>query len=293
MRICVFSRSYSPDFRAEIQTILAMVAKTKGQVLFCDHMEQELKASFNLPADTFFYSRNDSIHGKADLVVSLGGDGTLLETVNLIKDSQIPVLGVNFGRLGFLSNTPKEEFRSALEAFLQGDFSISKRTVLEIDECEKFFDKKVYALNDISVHKNDSGSMISVQTFINDEFMNSYWSDGIIISTPTGSTAYSLSCGGPVMVPSAQNFILTPIAPHNLSVRPMVISDHEVVTLIPDGRSDSFVLSLDSNQTLIQKGQKVVIRKAPFTINFVRQSGDTFFKILREKLMWGEDKRNM
>ncbi len=293
MKICVFSRAYSPDYRPVIQNILDVVSKSCGQVIFSESLKSEVSASFNLPRSAGFFANHESISGRADLVVSLGGDGTLLETVNLVRDSGIPVMGVNFGRLGFLSNTPKEDIRFALEAFLQGDYSLSRRTVLEIDQCSDYFGKTVYALNDIALHKNDSGSMISVHTYINDEFMNSYWSDGIIVSTPTGSTAYSLSCGGPVLVPAACNLILTPIAPHNLSVRPVVISDHEVVTLIPEGRSDTFVLSLDSNQAIIQKGTKVVIRKAGFTINFVRQSGDTFFKILREKLMWGEDKRNM
>lgn len=293
MRICVFSRVYNPAFRDEIQTILEFVEKHQGQVLFCKHMQKEVQRAFNLPTNTLFFTNEESISDKADLVVSLGGDGTLLETVNLIKGSQIPVLGVNFGRLGFLSNTPKEEFRFALEAFHQSNYSLSKRTVLEIDNCINIFGRQVYALNDIALHKNDSSSMISVQTYINNEFMNSYWSDGIIISTPTGSTAYSLSCGGPILVPGASNLILTPIAPHNLSVRPVVISDDEIVTLIPEGRSDNFVLSLDSNQTLIPKGQKIIIRKAPFTINFVRQADDSFFKVLREKLMWGEDKRNL
>jgi NAD+ kinase len=293
MRICVFSRAYSSSYRDEIQTILEFVEKHNGKVLFCSNIQKEVKSAFNLPCNTEFYELNESIENRADLVVSLGGDGTLLETVNFIKDSQVPVLGVNFGRLGFLSNTPKEEFRFALEAFHQGNFSLSKRTVLEIDDCATIFGSQLYALNDIALHKNDGSSMITVQTYINDDFMNSYWSDGIIISTPTGSTAYSLSCGGPILVPGANNLILTPIAPHNLSVRPVVISDDKVVTLIPDGRSDNFVLSLDSNQTKIQKGQKITIRKANFTINFVRQADDSFFKVLREKLMWGEDKRNL
>jgi len=216
----------------------------------------------------------------------------LLETVNLIKDSDVPVMGVNFGRLGFLSNIPKESLRAALDDFSNGNYSLSGRTVLEIDDCKSFFGQDVYALNDVSLHKSDISTMISVTALINGEFMNNYWSDGLILATPTGSTAYSLSCGGPIMVPEAGNFILTPIAPHNLSFRPLVIPDHAEITLIPEGRTDNFVLSLDSNQAFIQRGQKVVIRKAPFTIKFVRFSEDSFFSIIREKLMWGKDNRN-
>lgn len=293
MRICVFSRGYDPVFKSEMETIIDFVQKTKGQLLFYEHMKAEVEKAFSLPAGTVFLPRHGCSGPCADLMLSLGGDGTLLETVNLIKDSGVPVMGVNFGRLGFLSNIPKENLRAALEDFSDGNYSLSGRTVLEIDDCNSIFGRDVYALNDVSLHKNDISTMISVTALINGEFMNNYWSDGLILATPTGSTAYSLSCGGPIMVPEAANFILTPIAPHNLSFRPLVIPDHAEITLIPEGRTDSFVLSLDSNQAIIQRGQKVVIRKASFTINFVRFSDDSFFSVIREKLMWGKDNRNL
>lgn len=292
MRICVFLRNYSPDFNNEIQTVLDVVSQTNGQAIFCGHMQAQISAAFPLPSNTKFLQQEESVAGVADLVVSLGGDGTLLETVNLIRDSGVPVMGVHFGRLGFLSNIRKDEFRNALDEFIKGNYALSSRTVLEIDGCEQFFEKKLYALNEVSVHKSNASSMISINTWINDNFMNSYWSDGIILATPTGSTAYSLSCGGPILVPEAENFILTPIAPHNLSVRPIVISDKDVITFVPEGRTETFILSVDSNQAVIHQGQKVSIRKAPFAINFVRRPDDNFFCIIREKLMWGEDKRN-
>jgi len=292
MRIFVFSRGYSPEFRNEIQTILDVVTRVKGQILFNDHMQPEVSSVFSLPKNTRFLGPDEPLAGCADLVVSLGGDGTLLETVNIIRDSRIPVMGVNFGRLGFLSNIQKDELRLTLEAFHKGSFQLSERTVLEIDGSESFFGRKVYALNEVAVHKSESSSMISIKTLINGEFMNNYWSDGIILATPTGSTAYSLSCGGPIMVPDAENLILTPISPHNLSVRPMVISDRVVTTFIPEGRTESFILAMDSNQALLKRGQKVVVRKAPFTISFLRRPADSFFSVIREKLMWGEDKRN-
>jgi len=292
MRICVFSRNYSPDFNDEIQAVLDVVVQTKGQAIFCGHLQSQISAAFALPTDTKFLNEGDSVAGVADLVVSLGGDGTLLETVNLIRDSGVPVMGVHFGRLGFLSNIRKDEFRHALDEFIKGNYSLSARTVLELSDCEQFFGKKIFALNEVSVHKSCASSMISINTWINEHFMNSYWSDGIILATPTGSTAYSLSCGGPILVPEAENLILTPIAPHNLSVRPIVISDKDTITFIPKGRTEDFILSVDSNQTVIKRGQKVTIRKAPFTLNFVRRPADSFFNVIREKLMWGEDKRN-
>jgi len=293
MRICIFSRNYSPDFNKVIQTIIDLVNETKGQIVFCNHLSAKVKAAFKLPLNTIFLKKGETVEGIADLVVSLGGDGTLLETVNLIADSEVPVMGVNFGRLGFLSNLQKDEFRNSIIEFFNGNYSVSSRTILEIDECKQYFKRKLYALNEVSIFKSCSNTMISIGVWINNEFVNNYWSDGIILSTPTGSTAYSLSCGGPIMIPEAKNFVLTPIAPHNLSVRPIVISDDDIVTFIPEGRTEDYILSLDSNQALIKQKQKVTIRKAPFSINFVRRPKDSFWGILRDKLMWGEDKRNM
>ncbi|HPE99283.1 MAG TPA: NAD kinase [Bacteroidales bacterium] len=292
MRICVFSRSYSPDFNDEIQAVLDVVLQTGGQAIFCGHLQAQISSAFSLPPNTRFLTEGETVGGIADLVVSMGGDGTLLETVNLIRESEVPVMGVHFGRLGFLSNIRKDEFRKALNEFIKGNYTLSARTVLEIDDCESLFGKKIFALNEVSVHKSSASSMISINTWINGSFMNSYWSDGIILATPTGSTAYSLSCGGPILVPEAENLILTPIAPHNLSVRPLVISDKDVITFVPDGRTEDFILSIDSSQIVIGRGQKVTIRKAPFTLNFVRRPADSFFGVIREKLMWGEDMRN-
>lgn len=292
MRIAVFARMYQAEFRNEIQVLLEYAKQCGGFVMFNSVLKKDVSSVFSLPKNTEFYESNVVLNGKADLLVSLGGDGTLLETVNLIKDSKIPVLGVNFGRLGFLSNTPREDLRLTLESFFEGKHSLSPRSVLMLQDSEQFFGREIYALNDLALHKNDSSSMITIHVQINNVFMNSYWSDGLILSTPTGSTAYSLSCGGPILIPNVQNFVLTPIAPHNLTVRPLVISNDNTLTFIPDGRSETFILSMDSNQTIVKKNQKIIVKKAPFEINFLQDPDSTFFETIRDKLMWGEDKRN-
>lgn len=292
MRICIFSREYNSDYNNVVKTALDVVNKTKGQILFYENLRQKVNENFDLPSNTVFLEKNKPLAGHADLIVSLGGDGTLLETVNLILDSGIPVMGINFGRLGFLSNIQKEDFEEALNDFVENKHVLSPRSLLQIDNSEKIFGRNIYGLNEITIQKSDSSSMISVKAFINGEFVNNYWADGLILSTPTGSTAYSLSCTGPIMSPEAENFILTPISPHNLSTRPIVIPDNVVVELVPDGRTNSFIFSVDSFQANIPCGEKVVVRKAPFYLNFVRHNKDTFFSVIREKLMWGEDIRN-
>ncbi len=292
MRIAVYARKYQSEYRSEIQVILEFADQHDGYVMFNTNLKKEVSSQFSLPKNTQFYSGKDVLKGRADLVVSLGGDGTLLETVNLIRDGGIPVMGVNFGRLGFLSNITREDLRTTVESFAGGNCRISPRTVLELENSENIFGEKVYALNDLALHKSDNSSMITVHVHINGLFMNSYWSDGLILATPTGSTAYSLSCGGPILVPESNNFVLTPIAPHNLTVRPLVIEDDAVLKLVPDGRSDTFILSMDSRQCIIQKNQEILVKKAPFKINFVQVADSGFFGVIRDKLMWGEDKRN-
>lgn len=292
MRIAVYARHYQPEFRNEIQTIMEFAGQHDGFVMFNTNLKKDISSQFSLPKNTQFYSKNDVLKGCVDIVVSLGGDGTLLETVNLIRDSGIPVVGINFGRLGFLSNITREDLRPTLESFADSRCRISPRTVLMLDNSKDLFGEDVFALNDLALHKSDSSSMITVHVHINGVFLNSYWSDGLILSTPTGSTAYSLSCGGPILVPEAANFVLTPIAPHNLTVRPLVIEDDAVLKLVPDGRSESFILSMDSRQCIVRRNQEIVVKKAPFKINFLQMANSGFFGIIRDKLMWGEDKRN-
>lgn len=228
----------------------------------------------------------------ADYLISMGGDGTLLDTVALIKERNIPILGINTGRLGFLANVAQAEVEEALADLIKGYYTIDTRSLLYLESTDTFFDGFHYALNDFVIHKNDSSSMIVVNTFLNGEFLNAYWADGLIISTPTGSTGYSLSCGGPILFPHSESFAITPIAPHNLNVRPIVVSDKNIISFEVEGRSSSFLISLDSRSVSVPYTAQLAIRKGDVELNLVQLKGHNYLKTLRRKLMWGLDKRN-
>lgn len=245
---------------------------------------------FNLEVSTFA-SHEDLKKQRPDYLISLGGDGTMLETVDLVRDTGIPVLGVNTGRLGFLASVYKENFTDAIDKLINKKFTIDARALLELRSPKNLFELNV-ALNECTLVKKDSSSMMSIDVEINGVFLNSYWADGLIIATPTGSTAYSLSCGGPLLVPSSESFILTPIAPHNLNVRPIVIGSDSEIHLKIRGRDKQNIISLDSRMANLQTGEEVVLKKAPFYFNMINLEGQHFFNTLRNKLMWGLDKRN-
>ena len=242
--------------------------------------------------EPLFFKSHQELAENADCLVSIGGDGTFLNTLGLVRDSEIPVVGINTGRLGFLSSIPKEEIEFAINEILQGNYTIDKRSLLRLETTEKLFGNISYALNELTIHKQDSSSMIITHVFLNNEFLNSYWSDGLIISTPTGSTAYSLSCGGPIMTPASGNFIINPVAPHNLNVRPVVIPDDTTITVKVEGRNERCLVSLDSRSETIDASVKLKIRKEDFCLNLIRLNKQDFLTTLRNKLMWGRDKRN-
>jgi NAD+ kinase len=228
----------------------------------------------------------------ADAVITLGGDGTILRVITMIKDLPIPILGINLGRLGFLASVEKKIIKKAISQLSKKDYSIVSRTILGLKCNLPLFGDFPYALNDFTLNKRDTSSMITIHTYVDDRLLNSYWADGIIISTPTGSTGYSLSCGGPIIFPDAQNFVLTPVAPHNLNVRPIVIPDNKKITLKVEGRTDSFMCTLDSRYETITSNHNIEISKGNFAIQFIQLKGQNFMKTLSEKLLWGLDKRN-
>ncbi len=232
------------------------------------------------------------IKGKVKFLFSIGGDGTFLETVTLVRDSGIPVVGINTGRLGFLSSISKDEIEQAVDLLMKGKYVLDKRALLELDIKGRYFSECRYALNEIAVQKTASSSMVTVHASLNGKFLNSYWADGLIVATPTGSTAYSLSCGGPIVMPDSDNFVITPIAPHNLNIRPVIISSNDTVTLEVEGRSPNFLLSLDSRFENIPSPVKLSIKKAGFHFSLVSFEKQDFLIKLRSKLNWGLDKRN-
>lgn len=227
-----------------------------------------------------------------DLFIGLGGDGTLLDTVAMIGRSGIPLLGMNLGRLGFLSSVRLEEVDAALEALTTGKYSLQDRSLLEVTDHPDLLGSANYAFNEISIHKRDSASMLTVHVNLGDSYLNTYWADGLIISTPTGSTAYSLSCGGPILYPTSDALVINPIAPHNLNVRPFVVPDHFTIRLEVEARRDRCLLNLDSRSVVVDDNSTVTIRRAPFSVKLVQLDGRDFLQTLRDKLNWGLDVRS-
>ena len=227
-----------------------------------------------------------------DFVISIGGDGTLLETVTHVGISEKPILGVNTGRLGFLATINRDMVGEALNSIDRNEYEIDTRALLHVDSDGNLFDGMNFCLNEITVLKQDTASMIIVHAYINGEFLNSYWADGLIISTPTGSTGYSLSCGGPVVMPHSNNLILTPVSPHNLNVRPLVVSDTCIISLQVESRSNYFMVSLDSRSSIVPSGTKLEIKRGNFIAKLIKPDGYSFVKTLRTKLNWGLDVRN-
>ncbi len=243
-------------------------------------------------ANAAAFTAEQDLTGQADFMVSLGGDGTMLDTVALIRNSQLPVLGINTGRLGFLASINRDAIEKSLEAALNGEYELDRRSLVQLDSTNGLFGQVNYGLNEFTIHKNDTGSMIVIHTYLNGEFMNSYWADGLMVSTPTGSTGYNLSCGGPIVFPSSENFIITPVASHNLNIRPLVVPDSAVISFEVETRSERFLCSLDSRVEYIEPNVQLAIRKAPFSFNLVRLHDTNFLQTLSNKLNWGLDKRN-
>ncbi|MBK8052076.1 MAG: NAD kinase [Saprospiraceae bacterium] len=227
-----------------------------------------------------------------DFVLTMGGDGTILHAVTMVRDSGIPILGINLGRLGFLASVEKKIIRRAIQYLFKKEYTIVSRSLLGLSSNIPVFEDFPFALNDFTLNKRDTSSMITIHMFIDNVLLNSYWADGIIISTPTGSTGYSLSCGGPIIFPDSKTLIITPVAPHNLNVRPIVIPDFHKISLKVEGRTDSFMSTLDSRYETITKDHRIEITKGHFRINFVQLKGHSFMKTISEKLLWGIDKRN-
>jgi NAD+ kinase len=290
MTIAVYARNTKDNNSDYLKQLITLSSKENFRITvfkpYLDFLNSSLNKSFTI--DTFLNS--EELISKADYVISLGGDGTMLETLEYVRKSGIPVLGVNTGRLGFLAAVYKEDFGKAIQLLIKEKFTLDKRELIELDKTT-CFNEVNYALNEFTIHKKESSAMISIETYVNGVFLNSYFADGLIVSTPTGSTAYSLSCGGPIMVPDSDNFIITPIAPHNLNVRPIVISNNKTLNFKVSGRSDSFNVSLDSRSQTIKNQSDLQIKKADFKFNMINLEGQHFFETLRNKLFWGLDKR--
>lgn len=293
MNIALYGRSLSAGFEKCIQQLVNILEKHDCGIYIYEPFSAVLNNTVKFKKAFIPFTRHREICDNVSYIFSIGGDGTLLNTITLVKDSGIPVMGINTGRLGFLASISKEEVPHAVEDILNKKFVIEKRSLLELNTQDNLFNKLNFALNELTVMKKDSSSMMSINVYLNEEYLNSYWADGLIVATPTGSTAYSLSCGGPIISPDSENFILTPIASHNLTVRPFVIPDKYIIRLkISDDRSRKFLVSLDSRTQTIDNSIELIIKKADFSFNLLKLKNENFYSTLRNKLMWGIDKRN-
>jgi NAD+ kinase len=293
MRVGIYGRHLNDSFVPNIQELFTVMKNLNWNVMVYEPFFKDVENRIKMDEKPVLFNRHEEIWGKIDLLISVGGDGTFLETIHIVRDSGIPVLGVNTGRLGFLASTHKDEIKEVLEYIQNDKYRLQNRTVLTLETKENLFGENNFALNELTVHKKDSSSMITIHAYFGDLYLNSYWADGLIISTPTGSTAYSLSCGGPIVVPGSGSFVITPIAPHNLNVRPIVVPDNRTIRLKIEGRGEEeFLCTLDSKSVTIDSSVELHIKKANFELNVVQTDKQNFLNTIRNKMMWGLDSRN-
>jgi NAD+ kinase len=287
MRVAVHGRLRFDSDRPRLEAVLKTLTDCFGSVGYSETL-QDLEG---IESHQVFTDEELS-EGQFDVLVSVGGDGTILESVRKVDRSGTPIFGVNTGRLGFLSSTPFEELEQAFQLLKNGQFQVDYRTLIKAKTKDDLFGQANYALNEVSVHKSATSSMVVVNAYLDEFFLNTYWADGLIISTPTGSTGYSLSTGGPIIAPGTNNLIITPIAPHNLNVRPLVISDERKITLKIKDTDPNFMISLDSQSKIVGSDVEIIVSKADFQVGLVRFGLHDYFDTLRGKLMWGIDRRN-
>ena len=292
MKIAIYSRGIDNNQMPDMNVLLGELASLGAEAVFFQDFFNQVYASINADCKYSTFNSSEDMEADIDCMISLGGDGTLLDTVTLVKDSGIPVLGVNYGRLGFFANIGKEELQPALEALANRKYVLDKRTLIHLDANIPLFGETPYALNEFSLHKKDSSPMIKIHTYLNGEFLNTYWADGLIVATPTGSTGYSLSCNGPVVFPDSASFVITPVAPHNLNIRPIIVPDDNIISFEIEGRTDGFLCTLDSRREIVTKEIQLAVKKESFGVNLIRLNENNFLQTLRSKLSWGLDKRN-
>jgi NAD+ kinase len=292
MLIAIYGKSLNNYNANPIQRLIAKLEEAGAELCVHEDFYTIIKEKIKFTSIISFFKDEKVLLKRPNFFCSIGGDGTMLKTITLVGASEIPIIGINTGRLGFLSGISIQDIESAIDKIFVGDFDLDKRSLVRLESVNNPYLKSNFALNEITIHKNDNTTMMTIHAWVNGEFLNAYWADGLIISTPTGSTAYSLSCGGPLVMPDSANFIITPISPHNLNVRPIIISDKDVVTLKVEARNKNFLVTLDSRQEVFDADEELTILREKFEINLVRLKGNDFMSTLRQKLMWGIDKRN-
>lgn len=292
MKVAIYSRVLEQSQQKDVQLFFDELDREGIVPVVHGSFLSEMQGNVSLPANTQKFASSADLSEDIDFFVSLGGDGTLLDAVTLVRNKSIPVIGINFGRLGFLASIGRDEMSDAIRSLARRSFLIDKRTLVHLDANLPLFGDVPYALNEFAIHKQDIAPMIKINTYLNGELLNIYWADGLILSTPTGSTGYSLSCAGPVVFPDACSFVLTPIAPHNLNVRPIVVPDNTIISFEVESRSPNIICALDSRREIVDKSVLLAVRKESFALNLVRLNENNFLQTLRNKLSWGLDKRN-
>ena len=292
MKVAIYGKKINKNISEYFLNTLAVIEKLGWTAVLETDINTNLIAKCGLKDSYQTFSSFADIKSGIDLFISLGGDGTFLKSVGYIRDSGVPILGINTGRLGFLSNIAKDDIEVTLEAIDFKKYDFQLRSLLRVNTPEDIFGTENFALNELTIQKRDTSTMITVHASLDDKYLNSYWADGLIVSTPTGSTAYNLSCGGPIITPGCQVHILTPIAAHNLNVRPVVVPDHLPIKLSIEGRDRSYLISLDGNSKTIKQGEEIIIKKAEFMINVIKFEHNNFLDTIRNKMFWGIDKRN-
>jgi NAD+ kinase len=292
MKVAVYSRVVDDDQLQDVQLFFDELRTQKLQPLIYHSFFEQIKNKIEFPSDTEIFHVTEQITNDIQAIVSLGGDGTLLDTVTLVRSRNVPIMGINFGRLGFLASIGHDEIKVAVKSLVNHSFIVDKRTLIHLDSSIPLFDNVSYGLNEFAIHKQDIAPMIKIHTYLNGEFLNTYWADGLIVATPTGSTGYSLSCNGPILFPESGSFVITPVAPHNLNVRPIVVPDDNIISFEIESRSEQAICALDSRREIVNKDVQLAVRKESFMLNLIRLSEDNFLQTLRNKLTWGLDKRN-
>lgn len=294
MKVAIFGQYYQNDTRPIIKDIFVFFNRNNVELVIEEKFLAILYEQQILEKKYQTFNSYSDLDQSFDILVSIGGDGTILRAATYVRNSGIPIIGINAGRLGFLAKVQKENIESFLQIVINKEYTISERTLLNLEFSPEISGNTHlnFAMNEITVSRKDTTSMITIETYLNDEYLNSYWADGLIVSTPTGSTGYSLSCGGPVLTPDVKSLVITPIAPHNLNARPLVIPDNTELKLKVSGREEQYLVSLDSRIISVSNNAVLVIKKSDFKINMVEIPNETFLKTLRNKLLWGEDKRN-
>ncbi|NCI48416.1 NAD kinase [Sediminibacterium roseum] len=292
MKVAIYSRGL--DFEQENPLLLLLEELTRYDTTVL--IFHQLLSQFTLPRHLHEkmtpFMTSDDLDEQIDCLISIGGDGTLLDTVALVRNKNIPILGINFGRLGFLASISKDELASAVDSLINHTYLIDKRSLMHLDSNEPLFGDTPFALNEFAIHKRDISPMVKIHTYLNGEFLNTYWADGLIVSTPTGSTGYNMSCNGPIMFPDSACMVITPVAPHNLNVRSIIVPDSNVISFEVESRADQFICALDARREIVNKNIQLAVKKEKFGVNLIRLNENSFLSTLRTKLTWGLDKRN-